>query len=522
MTPSTPPLRILHVEDNLLDASLISETLQAAWPDCLVRRVAAETDLRHALAHDRCDVVLSDFSLPGFDGLRALKIVAECRPGMPFIFVSGTIGEETAVDALKHGAVDYVIKDRMTRLVPAIERALVSVRERRERHELEEQLHRAQRLESIGMLAGGIAHDLNNMLAPVVMGIDLLRTKITDPASLRILDMMNLSVEQGAGLIKQVLTFARGTKGERHPLQVKPVVRDVVKLLNETLPRSIEISIHVDGEPWQIKSDVTELNQLLMNLCVNARDAMPQGGRIVITIQNQEIEPARAAVYPGAKPGPHVMIGVSDTGTGIPVAVIKRIFDPFFTTKPPGKGTGLGLSTVRAIVTNHNGLMEVESVPNQGTTFRLFFPAIVESSGPVSSKSVSPISIGRGETILVADAEFSVRELTRSLLEAYGYRVLTAADGLSALGVFRQRNPNVQLVLAGLVMPGMPCAEFLTALRTIKPEIRILLMSASMDPEDAQIAARHGCEEFLQKPMTRDALLRAVTNALAKTERSLN
>lgn len=516
MASSSPTLRILHVEDNALDACLIGETLRSAWPDCHILQVSTEAALREALAREKCDLVLSDFSLPGFDGLRALGVVAERRPDTPFIFVSGTIGEEIAVDALKRGAVDYVIKDRMSRLIPAIERALTGARERRERQELEEQLHRAQRLESIGLLAGGIAHDLNNMLAPVVMGIDLLRGQTADPAAVRILDMMSMSVERGGSLIKQVLTFARGAKGERHPLELKPVVRDVVGLLRETLPRSIDLRIHADGQPWQIKSDVTELNQLLMNLCVNARDAMPKGGRITITIQNQDVTSGRAARFPGARPGPHVMLMVEDTGTGMPAAVLERIFDPFFTTKPPGKGTGLGLSTVRAIVANHGGLMEVDSVPDQGTTFRLLFPAVVEARAEVSKEALPPMLGGRGETILVADDEFSVRELIRSLLEAYGYRVLTAADGLSALGQFRQRADDIRLVLAGLVMPGMQCDELLGAMRSIRPKIKVLLMSASMDPEDARIAAQNGCEEFLQKPMSRETLLRAVTRALAR------
>ncbi|PYK62817.1 MAG: hybrid sensor histidine kinase/response regulator, partial [Verrucomicrobia bacterium] len=476
----SPLLRILHLEDNPTDAELVRGMLEAAGVDCAIRRVETREAFQSALEREQFDLVISDFTLPSFDGLSALTICRHKKPELPFIFVSGTIGEDAAVESLKRGATDYVIKDRLSRLATSVERAVQEAQSQAERlqadekireqaalldkardaicvmdmeftilywnrgaerlygwsveeavgqsaHDLlfrgnvsllletvkqlirqnewqgelhknskdgrenvvesrwtllrdalgrpksillidsditekkqiEAQLFRTQRVQSIGAVAGGIAHDLNNMLAPILMVTELLRDELASEQSRKMLDTAKASAQRGAEMVKQILAFARGAGGEPKTIQLKHLVNEMVRLIGDTFPRSIQVESRVDKELYPILGDAAQFNQVLLNLCVNARDAMPGGGRLQVGADNAVLEGKRTPMFPEPVSGKFVVLSVVDTGCGIPPELAGRIFEPFFTTKEPGKGTGLGLSTVLTIVKAHHGFVEV-------------------------------------------------------------------------------------------------------------------------------------------------------------------
>jgi len=385
-------MTILHLEDSENDAFMVDALLHEEWPDCRIHRVATRAEYEAALASEQFDLILCDHQMPGFDGMRALDLARTQRPEKPFVFMSGTIGEERAIDAMKHGADDYVIKDRPGRLVSAVRHAT----ERRSAEliakQLEMQLRRSQRAEIIGTLTGGVAHDLNNVLAPILLGTSLLRMEPLDPAAQRILDTIESSAQHGADLVKQLLGFARGTEGARVPIEPRKLLEDLTTLLRKTLTARIRVQLDIPADPQPILADPTQLKQLLLNLCLNARDAMPEGGEIKIRAEDATIDEERARSMPEGRTGEYLHLQVSDSGTGIPPEILDRIFDPFFTTKPEGKGTGLGLSMVRGIVKGHNGFMHVESTIGRGTTFHIFLST--RSSG----KTGSPFELKRGDT----------------------------------------------------------------------------------------------------------------------------
>jgi two-component system cell cycle sensor histidine kinase/response regulator CckA len=491
-----PALQILHLEDNPVDAELVQALIEEEWPGSRISRVQGRAEFLDAIRKESFNLILSDFSLPQFDGLSALALAREHAGATPFVFLSGAIGEERAVEALTRGASDYVIKDRPARLIPAIRHALERIHEierRRqaeselrnqaslldkardaiiatdlmhriaywnasaerlygwtaaevfgrslqelglgydpgqflaarsqllgsgewrgdfrlrtktggmvriestwslvlgddgaprsilcidtdvtEKKNLETQLLRADRLESIGMLAGGVAHDLNNVLAPILMGSGLLRDALTEPAHLEILRNIESGAQHGAALVRQLTTFARGGEGEHVVLDVTPIITDVRHLLHQSLSPEIKITASCPASLHTIRADPTQIKQLLLNLCFNARDAMPKGGWLAIRAENRVVDETLAGGQPDAQPGAYLLVSVRDTGTGIPPEIVEKIFDPFFTTKEVGKGTGLGLSTVAGIVKSHGGFLKVESEVGRGTEFQLFLPA---------------------------------------------------------------------------------------------------------------------------------------------------
>jgi two-component system cell cycle sensor histidine kinase/response regulator CckA len=636
---SVSPLRFLHLEDNIPDSELVSEVIFQEWPHCRIDRVQTHDEFVSALRGNSLDLILSDFTMPGFNGLSALALAGRHCPETPFIFLSGTIGEDAAVEALKNGATDYVIKDRMSRLVPVIRRALQSVHESKIRKEtehklreqaelldkardaicvtdidgritysnhsaghlfgwaetdvkgqllsqllfklgctsqakaahqtlksadswtgelripgkegnqlvvesrwtlvrdaegriqsvliintditeqdkLEKQFLRAQRLESIGTLAGGIAHDLNNTLTPILIAVDMLRHEITDQRLVRLLNVVDASAHHGASLIRQVLTFARGagTEGERLPVQPSLIIRDVVELIRETLPRSISINSDEVANLHFVKGDPTQLSQVIMNLCVNARDAMPEGGQLVISAQNVVIDETTAQSNPGAQSGPHVFITIADSGCGIPPDIIDRIFDPFFTTKNQGKGTGLGLATVLGIVKAHGGFLQVKSKVGQGTEFLIYLPAVFENTNAAHKPPAPPAAIhGRGETLLVIDDEASVREIVGATLEVYGYRVILADDGHTGIDLYRQHTSEIKAVLTDMMMPGMQGTQIIAALHAINPDLPIMAMSGLLEAKKLNLTLKPGRLQMLQKPMSGEELLNSLHTLL--------
>lgn len=747
-------MRFLHLEDSSPDAELVSALLGREWPDCVVRRVDTREQYMAALQLGDFELILSDYTLSGFDGLSALELARVWCPEKPFVFLSGTIGEERAVEALQRGATDYVIKDRTARLIPAIRQALTrsdqarrhrlteeALRQNRERfrqiaehvtdlivvvdpqgrrlygnpayttiagladgglggdvfrevhpedqargreslarivrtgeaqhaeyrivrpdgvaryveahcnairdhdgevknvlivardvterrladarireqaalldkaqdailvqgldglitywnegaeriygwtaaeavgrdaaallaveparqkfaHEhalargewrgelrhrtkghaevtvqsrwsqvsggdaaapsflvintdvtdnkaLEAKFLRAQRMESMGLLVGGIAHDLNNVLAPILMSIDLLKVMSNSPEAVAHIETLNRSARHGAALVQQLLAFARGAEGQHVDVPLRPLINDFVEFMNPALKGQVQVALRFKQAPASVRADPTQIKQVLMNLCINARDAMPQGGTIQLAVDTVEIDDARARGLPEGRAGRFVVLSVSDSGSGIPPEALERIFDPFFTTKEAGRGTGLGLSTVRGIVKGHGGFMTVESELNRGTTFRIYLPV----NAP-AAPAPAPVELDAGPVVLLVDDEEMVRNTLSLLLKADGYRVVMAEDGPAALALFKARQGTVDLLITDLKMAGMDGHELIVAIRELDAHLPIIALTGMANAErEAEVNAVGA--HLLAKPMTRAILLRAVENALA-------
>ncbi|MEA2572018.1 MAG: hypothetical protein QOI24_4019 [Acidobacteriota bacterium] len=385
---------------------------------------------------------------------------------------------------------------------------------------LEKQMLRAQRLESLGALAGGIAHDMNNMLMPILMGVTLLRKFEPSERSLKAIENIEQSARRGRDLVNQVLLFARGTDTARKPVNLNEVVREVAAIITHTFPKDITIEVSIPEDLAHVTADSTQLTQVLLNLCVNARDAMPGGGEISISAAKTEI-PEQYANAHGASAGPWVVLTVSDTGEGIPSEISDRIFDPFFTTKEVGKGTGIGLSTVQGIVASHGGFITVSSTVGAGSTFNVHLPA--EAAGPAMGpvgENAEPLAGGHGELIMVVDDDASVLLITKQALEAFGYRVITAADGAQAIGLFSPRHSEIAAVVTDMVMPVMDGPTLVAALQSIDPSVRVVATTGSGSPACQRKLAKAGVRQILHKPYTADDLLRMVADILAEPSRT--
>lgn len=742
--------KLLHLEDSPQDAELIAGVLNRTWPQCAIDRVSSQPAFLAALERGGYDLILSDFSLPGFLGSTALELARSVRPEIPFIFISGTIGEERAIEAMKHGALDYIIKDRPDRLVPAIRHALryreesaarrrseealrlsqerhrlvvenardaiftlaengtitglnsaferitgwpreqwigrifhdlihpddlpraldhfersrhgevgeifelriptanggevdlefaitpliealgitgigrdITERKRSltrlheqaeiinrapmavvvtdlshriiyankgvrelcglepaavigrtaedllpaetmrtlgpardialnsgswhgevpvqtpdgrelfvesfmsvirdddgrtrarmsvgiditERRKLETQLQRAARLDSIGMLAGGIAHDINNVLAPILIGVDLLRRGVSDETPLRVLNSMERSAHHGANLVRQLLAFARGEEIQRVETRLGPLIDDVRNLLSRTLPRGVSIQSACEPDIGPVLADGTQLKQVLLNLCINARDAMSGSGRIDLVAARATSEELRLHA-PQAASRPHLRISVSDTGMGIPPALLTRLFDPFFTTKGTGKGTGLGLSTVRGIIQKHEGVIEVESEVGRGTTFHVFLPELSKrtpaSSGLASAEPESNPH-GHGELVLIVDRETGNLGGRCRDIEQFGYRTTQVGGLISALDWLQQNRGQAAAALVNADGADVDVSDFLEAVSVLDPEIRIATLGGDAPPH----------EPGLTKDLSLSALLLLLQRLLA-------
>ncbi len=386
-----------------------------------------------------------------------------------------------------------------------------------EKKRLEAQFLRSQRMESIGSLAGGIAHDLNNALAPIVMSTEILRMTIADPEAGRILDTISDCAERGAGMVKQILTFARGSEGERGSVQPKHLVKEMIEIARHTFPKGISIRTEVDGETWPLLGNPTQLHQILLNLCVNARDAMPNGGTLTMAAGNVRLKATDAVLPPDAKPGPYVLLTVKDTGTGMTPEVRARIFDAFFTTKEPGKGTGLGLSTVQSIVKEHSGFLAVESEVGRGTMFKVYLPA-QESASATEETELPALPMGNGELVLVVDDEAAIRGIAAETLEAFGYRAVTAGDGAQAVGVCAQNLAELQVVFTDMAMPIMDGPAAIRAIRVLSPKLKIIATSGADEMFDSPLLKELEVQAFLHKPYGADALVRAVHDVLHPSE----
>jgi PAS domain S-box-containing protein len=383
-----------------------------------------------------------------------------------------------------------------------------------DKKKIEAQFLRAQRMESIGTLAGGIAHDLNNVLGPILMSLDILKMKFPDRSSQELISIINTSAQRGADMVRQVLSFARGVEGRRMEVQLKHLIQDMEKIANDTFLKNIQVRTIIPPDLWTVLGDPTQLHQVLLNLCVNARDAMPDGGTLTLSAENLVLDAHYAGMNLDAKPGPYVVLQVEDSGTGMPAEVIEKIFDPFFTTKEVGKGTGLGLSTSMAIVKSHAGFVRVYSEPGRGTKFKVYLPAETESSPTVEAERAATMPRGNGQVILVVDDEIAVRQITEQTLQAYGYRVILACDGAEAVAIFARQGTEIAAVLTDMMMPIMDGPATIQALQRMSPKTPIIAASGLMANGHVARAANLGIKHFLPKPYTAETLLKILQEVL--------
>jgi len=516
------PLRLLHLEDDPVDAELIATTLMESNIPCQAQLVDTRQAFVAALKEGRMDLILADYSIPGFDGMTALTLARQHCPDVPFLFVSATIGEELAIDAMHQGATDYVLKQRLGRLVPSVQRALRELDDRAERKRAEEalrqsekQFRHSQKMEAVGRLAGGIAHDFNNLLT-VIMGYSQVLLKELGPQHpLRGKTEETLKAgEKAATLIRQLLTFSSKQSLDPKILSLNTAVTSLESLLRRLIGEDIQLVTTLDPANGRLRADQAQLEQVLANLVVNARDAMPKGG--TLTIETAQVELTRSPVYQVTPlpPGNYVRLSVSDTGCGMDRKTQSHIFEPFFTTKEEGKGTGLGLSTVFGIVTQSGGAIDVTSRVGHGTRFDLYFPSV--ESGILTTAPTQPLGqTQKGtETILLVEDEPSVRTLIRDELRKLGYRVIEAKNGVEACLLATQQAGSLQLLLTDVVMPGMGGRELAQHLSVIKPDLRTLFISGYTDDVGIMAGQEEGTSSFLQKPFTPEVLARAVRTLL--------
>ncbi|MBA3470847.1 MAG: response regulator [Herpetosiphonaceae bacterium] len=634
------PLRILHLEDEIIDFEISQITLAKSGLDCVIERAETRAAFETALAERPIDVILADYALPTFDGMAALRIARERYPAIPFIFLSGTLGEEVAITALQQGATDYVLKQRMDRLAPAVRRALREVEQRVERARaeaalraserrfaqafqanpspmsitrfrdgcyldvnerwldlrgytreevigssptmlktwakpqdrsdflaqlrqtrsvrdleysfrsksgslsiervsaelieldgeecillttqdvtekklLEDQLRQAQKMEAVGRLAGGIAHDFNNLLTTILgYSTFLIEEFNPDHPCYRDIDEIRKAGGRAAALTQQLLAFSRKQVISPQIIDLNTIVAAMNKLLARVIGEDIDLRVNLAASLGRVQADPGQIEQVIMNLAVNARDAMPKGGVLTIETTNIEVDSSYTRLHLGIRPGTYVMLTVSDTGQGMEAADLNHIFEPFFTTKEQGKGTGLGLATVYGIVQQSGGAIWVYSEVDHGTMFKIYLPrtdAPLEAAAPTNPTTSQTRASG---TVLLVEDEAMVRELVAETLQRAGYTVIAAPNGAAALERYAQQ-PSIDLLISDVVMPQMNGPELAERLIAQQPSLKVLFISGYNE----MIMTNHGIPTasttLLQKPFTPNDLLQKVAEILS-------
>jgi len=508
MSQAARPLQVLLLEDNPEDAQLIVRELHRSLPACQVQRVDDGDEFLAALDERLPDLVVSDHRLSAFSGMHALELVRQRAPDLPFIFVTGALDDETAVECVKAGASDYVLKDRLARLGSSIQRALELQRTREALRQSQEQLLHTQRMDALGRLAGSVAHDYNNFMTAIIGYAELLLDATEgDPRQDDVKEILHAG-QRATALTRQLLAFSRKQAVEIIALQLNDVIADVEPMLRRLLGDRIVLDVACGASLPLIEADQGQLEQVIVNLAVNARDAMPAGGRLAISTSQLDPEGPAPLDFPDAEPGVHVCLSVHDTGGGIPPDVLPRIFEPFFTTKARGQGTGLGLATVYGIVRQVRGRILVRSTPATGSEFRLYFPATTLPPRPaLSGAPIAGSSRAGTETILLVEDDESVRTYTARVLASHGYEVLPACDGRTARRIASERS-DLSLILTDAMLPDVDGTRLAAEIAGQNGNVRVLVMSAWLDVETS------GRFRFLQKPFNRDALLEIVRAVL--------
>jgi signal transduction histidine kinase len=516
---------VLFVEDSEDDAALIVRHLHRAGYTVEPFRVETRESFENALDNAAWDVVISDHSMPTFSSMHALQTLRTRDVDVPFIIVSGTIGEETAVEAMRAGAHDYVLKNNLARLGPAIARELGDAElrkqardERQAREAIERQLQQAQKMEAVGRLAGGIAHDFNNLLTAILGFTGLGLDRLDSGRNIRFeLEQVKLAAERAARFTRQLLAFSRQQIVAPRVIDPAEAIDTLAPMLRQLMGEDVELATETSRGAMRIKVDPGQFEQLVMNLAVNARDAMPNGGRLSLTCAEVDLD-ALTATRLQLAPGRYIQITATDTGIGMDDATKARIFDPFFTTKPAGQGTGLGLSTAYGIVKQSGGGIDVESEPNCGTTFRLFLPAVERSQEtPSRVRRARAISAASRGTVLVAEDEEAVRMLVRTVLADAGFEVIAAASGTEATELLEQYPHPIDLLVTDVVMPGMIGPDLARVVTQRYPDARVLYITGYATHSSVPPGFMQEDDALLQKPFLPEHLLARVHERLGLT-----
>lgn len=504
------PLRVLIVEDAEDDALLTVRALQRGGYDVAFERVDTAPAMTAALDGHSWDLVIADFSMPQFSGSAALALLRSRDLDVPFIFVSGTIGEDTAVTAMRGGAQDYLIKGNLTRLLPAVERELREAERRRGHRLVERQLRQMEKFESLGKLAGGIAHDFNNLLGVIIGYCEVLNSsgKLGDTARQQVQEIHKAG-ERAATLTRQLLAFSRKQILEPRVMDLRAMVADMGRLFQRLIGEDIELVTTGPPQLGRVRADPGQIEQVLMNLVVNARDAMPKGGQITIETADVELDETFASKDLTVQPGRYILLAVSDTGSGIDPQTLSRIFEPFFTTKEGG--TGLGLATVYGVVKQSGGTIWVYSEEGRGTTFKIYLPRVEQQeTAPDRPREAS----GGQETILLVEDAEPLRTVTATFLREGGYQLLEAGSGAEALKLIERYGKPVHLLLTDVVMPGVSGVDLAQRVQARHPHLKVLYISGYTDDALVRHGVLTGAVSILSKPFTREALLNKVRAVL--------
>jgi signal transduction histidine kinase len=506
------PLRVLVVEDNERDAALLLRELKRGGYNVVYTRVDTPEAMRLELQQKSWDLVVSDYSMPRFSAQEALDSVKEAQVDLPFIIVSGTVDETTAVKAMRAGAHDFMPKGQFTRLLPAIARELREAAGRARHRTTEQQLRHAQKMEALGKLTGGIAHDFNNLLGVIVGNLDLLgELASANPAQTELIDAALSGALRGAELTKRLLAFARQQPLAARSINLNDLLSSTVVMLQRTLGERITVETELACNLWPVRIDRSQVEDGLLNLAINARDAMPGGGTITVATANTHVNEPHTTYFAQIAPGDYVALSVTDTGSDIPAEIIERVIEPFFTTKPHGRGTGLGLSMIYGLVRQCGGYLDIASKVGAGTTVTLYFPRSREG---VESVEADPAIIPTGtEHVLVVEDNINVAKVAVGMLSSLGYAAEARNSPLAALACFRERRFDV--LFSDMVMPEMNGLALANAARDLCPDIAVLLTSGYPDghadlPQLEALGA-----EFMAKPYRKADLAVAVRAALA-------
>jgi two-component system cell cycle sensor histidine kinase/response regulator CckA len=510
------PIRLLIAEDSEEDSDLIVRELRRGGYDVKYQRVDTAAGLESACDSEEWDLVISDFSMPRFSGVDALAIVRKKRSDVPFIFVSGSMGEETAVAAMRNGAQDYLMKNNLKRLVPAVQRELRDAEERQERKKLEQHVQQLRKFEAIGRLAGGIAHDFNNMIGAIMGWAEMGYEETQEGSRLRErFRKIRDQSQRAAKLTAQLLAFGRRQILQSRKVNLNVLVQEEMNFLGKVIGADVEIRVLGDPDLRVTMADPTQIDQVLMNLCLNGRDAMPAGGQLIIETHNVEIGDEYCRTHAYGRPGSYVLLSVSDNGTGMDAATLERIFEPFFTTKEMGSGTGLGLATVYGIVKQHGGFIYVYSEPGKGTSFRVYLRAETGVHEPREApREEQPL---RGtETILVADDHEGLRDSANEMLQALGYRTILARNGAEALELFKANRDQIDLVLMDVVMPHLSGPDAYSKMAELRPGSKVIFTTGYTSEAASLISLLEKGAAILQKPFGLTSLSQMIRNTLGR------
>ncbi len=511
-------MRLLIIDDNPQDRELIKRAIGKIFSEVSYVEVIHRQSFEEALQPLDYQIVFTDYQLKWSNGIEVLKAIRARSSLLPVIMVTDTGSEEIAAEAMKQGLTDYVLKTHLSRLPLAIKECLERVQLQKERQELQAQILQAQKLESLGMLVSGIAHDFNNLLAAIsgFAELGMREAAHTTSQTHEFFAHIHQRAEQGTRMTRQLLAFARGTSIEPTYLNVNEQITARLDFLQTLLGASIQLDFAADPAVGAIYADATQWEQVLVNLCLNARDAMPMGGSLKLVTRQVEMAQGSQHVQPYLLPGSYVMVQVKDTGIGMDEQVQARLFEPFFTTKEVGQGTGLGLAMVYGIVKQHHGTIQVQSQPGQGTTFSLYLPAAEHRpesvEDQVSHQEVT--RVGEGETILLVEDDPDIQLMMTMVLQDAGYTLIVARDGEEGVALFETHSSSIALVIADIMMPKMKGRQFQEHVRRLRPDIKVLVVSGYQEIDLKRRDLLEARSTFLQKPFDLDELVAKVRELL--------